>query len=176
MFDLVYSQGSSNTQHRAALNDGDCIMIAEGTAQWAKVLPHQLVKKDKYKDYNYWSIDLEVSDKERKRLEEAGLKSYKNSNVFKFELKEYTSKGKQNEAPVIVDAAKREWTKGEIGNGSKVRVSFFAYEHQASGMHGLGKQLKAIQVIEHVPYGNGGGAGVSEFDAVETANDGVEEF
>jgi hypothetical protein len=153
-------------------------MIATGTANWAKVLPHQLVTNDQFRDYNYWSIDLEVSDEEKARLLAAGLKPYKDTNTFKFMLKEYTGKGKKNEAPTIVDGAKRPWANGEIGNGSKVNVSFFTYEHQASKMHGLGKQLKAIQVIEHVPYGNGGGAatGVSEFDAVEEAKDGTEEF
>jgi len=150
-------------------------MIATGTAQWAKVLPHQLVKNDKFVDYNYWSIDLEVDDKERKRLEAAGLKgSQKNPNSFKFKLKEYSSKGNQNQPIRIVDAAKREWTKGEIGNGSKVVIAFETYEHQASKMYGMGKFPKAIQVLEHVPYA--GNSGVDEFDAVEPANDGTEEF
>ena len=39
-------------------------MIATGTANWAKVLPHQMVTNDQYRDYNYWSIDLEVSDED----------------------------------------------------------------------------------------------------------------
>ena len=33
-------------------------MIATGKAQWAKVLPHQLVTNDNYKDFNFWSLDL----------------------------------------------------------------------------------------------------------------------
>jgi hypothetical protein len=149
-------------------------MIATGTANWAKVLPHQMVTNDQYREYNYWSIDLEVSDEEKARLLAANIKPYKDSNTFKFLLKEKTAKGAENQPPQIVDAAKRPWSNGEIGNGSKVNVSFFTYEHQATPMHGLGKQLKAIQVIEHVPYAGGGSTvGVDEFDATEG---GTEEF
>ena len=150
-------------------------MIATGTANWAKVLPHQLVTNDQYRDYSYWSIDVEVDDDEKARLLAANIKPYKDTNTFKFLLKEKTAKGTDNQPPMIVDAAKRPWDKGEIGNGSKVNVSFFTYEHQATPMHGLGKQLKAIQVVEHVPYaGANGGAGVSEFDALE--DNGTDEF
>ena len=149
-------------------------MIATGTANWAKVLPHQLVTNDQYRDYNYWSIDLEVSDEEKARLLAANVKPYKDTNTFKFLLKEKTAKGKDNNPPTIVDAAKNMWDKGEIGNGSKVNVSFFTYEHMATPTTGLGKQLKAIQVVEHVPYAGAGGSGVDEFATLE--DNGSEEF
>jgi len=145
------------------------VIVTEGTAQWAKVLPHQMVTNDQYADYNYWSIDVTVSDEERKRLEKMNIKgTEKDPNTFKMKLKEYTAKGKQNDAPTIVDSAKRVWENGEIGNGSKVKVSFYVYDHQASKRYGLGKRLKAIQVLEHVPY-TGGGSGLSEFESEEAA-------
>lgn len=151
------------------------VVVTEGTAQWAKVLPNQLVMNDQFVDYNYWSIDVEVDDKERKRLNALGLKgTTKNPNVFKLKLKQYGFGGKENNPPKIIDAAKRDWTDGEIGNGSKVKVSFYVFEHQASKMHGLGKRLKAIQVLEHVPY-TGGGSALSEFEAIEEVEN-TEEF
>ena len=151
-------------------------MIATGTAQWAKVLPNQLVTNDQYKDYNYWSIDLEVDAKEKKRLVKEGLRPYfkggkEETNIFKFQRKETTQAGKENGAPQVVDANKNPWSDGELGNGSKVKISFFAFEHAMVESAGLGKILNAIQVIEHVPYE--GRSGVSEFEAVGTE---VEEF
>ncbi len=151
-------------------------MLATGTAQWAKVLPHQLVTNDQYKDYNYWSLDLEVSNKEKKRLVAEGLRPYfkdgeQETNIFKFQRKEVSSKGNELGAPTVVDANKNPWDNGELGNGSKVTVSFFTFEHAMTNKYGLGKSLNAIQVVDHVPYE--GGSGVSEFEAVGKT---VEEF
>ncbi len=146
-------------------------MIATGTANWAKILPHQLVTNDNYKDFNFWSLDLEVTDKEKNRLKKEGLRPWhrggeEETNIFKFTRKETSSKGKELGPPQIVDANKNAWDNGEIGNGSQVKVSFFTFEHAMSAKAGLGKSLNAVQIIEHVPYE--GGAGVSEFDAVDS--------
>ena len=143
------------------------IVIATGKAQWAKVLPHQLVTNDNFKDYNFWSLDLEVTDKERDRLKKEGLRPWhrggeEETNIFKFTRKETSSKGKELGPPKVVDANKNAWSNGEIGNGSLVKVSFFTYEHAMTKKAGLGKSLNAIQVVDLVPYE--GGAGVSEFD------------
>ena len=143
------------------------IVIATGKAQWAKVLPHQLVTNDNFKDYNFWSLDLEVTDKERDRLKKEGLRPWhrggeEETNIFKFTRKETSSKGKELGPPNVVDANKNAWSNGEIGNGSLVKVSFFTYEHAMTKKAGLGKSLNAIQVVDLVPYE--GGAGVNEFD------------
>jgi len=141
-------------------------MIATGKARWAKVLPHQLVTTDKFKDYNFWSLDLEVTDKEKDRLKKEGFRAWhkggeEESNIFKFIRKETSSKGKELGAPKIVDVNKNLWADGEIGNGSLVKVSFFPFEHPNTAKVGLGKSLNAVQVIEHVPY-EGGGLGEFE--------------
>ena len=143
------------------------IVIATGKAKWAKVLPHQLVTNDNFKDYNFWSLDLEVTDKERDRLKKEGLRPWhrggeEETNIFKFTRKETSSKGKELGPPKIVDANKNVWDNGEIGNGSLVKVSFFTYEHAMTSKAGLGKSLNAVQVVDLVPYE--GGAGVNEFD------------
>ena len=145
------------------------IVIATGKAQWAKVLPHQLVTNDNFKDYNFWSLDLEVTDKERDRLKKEGLRPWhrggeEETNIFKFTRKETSSKGKELGPPKIVDANKNVWDNGEIGNGSLVKVSFFTYEHAMTSKAGLGKSLNAVQVVDLVPYE--GGAGVNEFDSM----------
>ena len=148
-------------------------MIATGKAQWAKVLPHQLVTDDKYKDFNYWSLDLVVTDTEKKRLKGLNLRPYHKddgeteTNIYKFLRKEVTANGKENGAPTVVDNDKNPWNNGELGNDSVVNVSFYTYEHPKTKKFGLGKGLNAIQVVEHIPYA--GASGVSEFDATEGA-------
>ena len=142
-------------------------MIATGIANWAKVLPEQLVTNDSYKDYNFWSIDLEVSDKESNRLKKEGLRPWfrggeEETNIYKFLRREKSTKGKELGPPKIVDANKNAWVNGEIGNGSEVKVSFFAYDHAMVKKAGLGKSLNAVQVLSHIAYE--GGSGISEFD------------
>jgi hypothetical protein len=152
-------------------------MIATGKASWAKVLPHQLVTQDEYRDYSYWSIDLEVSDAEKKRLKGLNLRPYHKddgeteTNIYKFMRRESNKSGKVNTSPTIVDADKNPWGSEEIGNGSTINVSFYTYEHPKTKKFGLGKGLNAIQVVELVPYAGAGG--VSDFEAVGTA---TEEF
>ena len=145
-------------------------MIATGKASWAKVLPHQLVTQDEYRDYSYWSIDLEVSDKEKKRLKELNLRPYHKddgeteTNIYKFMRRESNKSGRVNTPPTIVDANKNPWSNDEIGNGSTINVSFYTYEHAKTKKFGLGKGLNAIQVVDLVPYAGAGG--VSDFEAV----------
>ena len=148
-------------------------MIATGKAQWAKVLPHQLVTQDDYQDFEYWSIDLEVTDAEKARLKGLNLRPYHKddgeteTNTYKFMRRATIKSGKEQTPPTIVDADKNPWDGGEIGNDSTVNISFYTYEHQKSKKFGLGKGLNAIQVVEHVPFAGAGG--VSDFDAVGTA-------
>ena len=143
-------------------------MIATGKASWAKVLPHQLVTEDQYRDFNYWSIDLEVTDAEKKRLKGLNIRPYHKddgeteTNIYKFLRKEVTAKGKEMGPPTIVDKSKNPWNNGELGNGSEVNVSFHTFEHAKTKKFGLGRSLNAVQVVKHIPYA--GASGVGEFD------------
>jgi hypothetical protein len=141
-------------------------MVATGQLQWAKVLGAPVV--DEYNPEGLWSIDLIVDDKEKKRLEKEGLKSkQKDPNTFNFKLPAMTNKGLPNRPPTIVDANKQPWDMNTlIGNGSTGNVSFFTYEHKMTPAYGLGKRLKAVQVVEHVPYESKEPEGVAEFEAV----------
>ena len=125
-------------------------------------------KVDKYTPMpGVYSIDLKVTDEERDRLIESGIKpKQKDANVFVFKRKPMTAKGNHMPAPTVVDENKHGWDSAiKIGNGSKVQVAYDTYEHQATDKYGLGKSLSAVMVKELVEYA-GGSTGVDEFDAV----------
>jgi hypothetical protein len=85
-----------------------------------------------------------------------------------------TAKGNTMPAPKVVDEHKHGWDSTvKIGNGSRVKVAYDTYEHQATDKFGLGKSLSAVQVMELVAYA-GGSDGLDEFDAVVSKE--VEEF
>lgn len=142
---------------------------ATGIASWAKVFDPAI---DQYNPEGIWSIDLKVTDEEKERLEKLGLKG-KQSDPSTFVFKRHIKKkdGSPIQRPTVVDANKSVWDSNKlIGNGSTVNVAFSTYEHQASSVHGLGKTLKAVQVVKHVPY-EGGGDGTNEFEALDTEDD-----
>ena len=125
-------------------------------------------KVDKYTPmHGVYSIDLKVTDEERDRLIESGIKpKQKDANVFVFKRKPVTAKGNHMPAPTVVDENKHGWDSTiKIGNGSMVKVAYSTYEHQATDKYGLGKSLDAVQVLELVAYAGGGNA-LDEFDAV----------
>jgi len=119
-----------------------------------------------------YSIDLKVTDEERDRLIESGLKpKQKDANVFVFKRKPVTAKGNTMPAPVVVDAFKNGWDSTvRIGNNSKVKVAYSTYEHHKTDEHGLGKSLDAVQVMELVAY-SGGNNAIDEFDSDEVPTD-----
>jgi hypothetical protein len=130
-------------------------------------------KVDKYTPQpGVYSIDLKVNDEERDRLIASGIKpKMKDNNVFVFKRKPITAKGNSLPAPTVVDENKHGWDSTiKIGNGSKVKVAYSTYEHQATDLYGLGKSLDAVQVIDLIEY-SGGGNALDEFDAVTVENE-----
>lgn len=128
---------------------------AEGVIEWAKILGDPWMDKEFPVIGGQWSVDLIVSNKERKRLETIGLKgSEKEPNRFKFKRNGISKRtGKHLKPPVVVDSDKTPWDTTElIGNGSEGKVKFFAYEHKFTKQYGLGKGIEVVQVTNHVPY------------------------
>ena len=90
----------------------------------------------------------------------------KDNNIFTFKRKPITAKGNHLPAPTVVDENKHGWDSTiKIGNGSKVKVAYNTYEHQATDKFGLGKSLEAVQILELVEYA-GGSNSLDEFEAV----------
>jgi len=174
------------TTDKKGFESGD-IYIKEAVAYWSVV--YEPKKKLKSEDKEY-SITLFVDDETREELEEKLLlnKQFflvgREKNKFKkikfplssqvgeddfnydeveglngaqFTCPEFTKGGKRNKI-TIVGPDGQPFTE-DIGNGSKVLVKLFGYRNQ-EGM--LNVQLKAVKVIEHVPYTSGGGDGFDD--------------
>jgi hypothetical protein len=173
---------------KKGFESGD-IYIKEAVAYWSVVYEPKTKLKTNDKEY---AITLFVDDETRKELEEDLLlnktffKTGVEKNKFKkikfptskqvgeddfnydeveglsgaqFTCPEFTKKGGKNKITVVDNEGKP--FSEDIGNGSKVMVKLFGYRNQ-EGM--LNVQLKAVKVLEHVPYTSGGGG--AAFDDV----------
>lgn len=70
-----------------------------------------------------------------------------------FKRKEFTSKGNQKSAPIVVDAKKKPWPVDMlIGNGSKVKVAFSPWPWGTPTGKGMSLELESVQVIDLVAY------------------------
>ena len=173
---------------KKGFESGD-IYIKDAVAYWSVVYEPKTKLKSTDKEY---AITLFVDSDDRKILEEDLLfnKTFfevgRDKNKFKqvkfktskqasedefnydsveglhgaqFTCAEFNKKGKKN--VIAVYGPDGEKFDEDIGNGSKVLVKLFCYRNQ-EGM--LNTMLKAVKVLEHVPYSSGGSGEV--FDDV----------
>ena len=140
--------------------------VISGELNWSKILGD--APMNEYAGEQQWELDVKVDDDEQKRMVELGIKPIsKDKNTFKFKRKLNRAKGGVNTPPQIVDKDKQPRDNSLlIGNGSKGKVAFSTYEHKMMDQHGLGKSFNAVQILEHVPYGGGGG--IDEFESDTT--------
>ena len=107
-----------------------------------------------------WCIDIYPPQPVLDKLEKDGfsIKTNPEGGRFVSVKQNVTSKdGKTNTAPVVVGRDGKTPFVALIGNGSIVNV--LCYDYKYSGKRYLG--LKAVQVVEHIPYGEAG------FDALD---------
>jgi len=84
----------------------------------------------------------------------------KETSVYKFNFKQKAIGKPKNEEPFpisidVFDAKINPWPKDVlIGNGSLVKVAFTLYSWNSAAQNGVGVtlQLKAVQVVNHIPY------------------------
>ena len=74
--------------------------------------------------------------------------------------------GTQFDAPKVVDGMKRPFSQ-LIGNGSEVAVKYTTRDWEYAGKSGVAMDLKAVQVLKHISYGDG-----EDFDVVESSTGG----
>lgn len=141
-------------------------MIVNGIAKWASV------HAPNTKFEPVWTIDLYPNDAVIKVLKDAGLTVKTDSDgkqFVKIKRKVDRRDGSKNDPPEVVDAYKKPFNEN-IGNGSEVNVIFSIYEWNFRGRTGVGTDLKKVQVVKHVPYGDSedfdiiGDVGVDEED------------
>ena len=141
--------------------------IITGKAQWASVIQ----PNTKYE--HVWCIDVCNLDAKAKKILKADGIAHKIKNVgddrgdfIKITQKVDKRDGTKFDAPKVVDGMKRPFTQ-LIGNGSEVAVKYKARDWEHGGKSGITADLKAVQVLKHVPYGDG-----EDFDIVESSTGG----
>jgi hypothetical protein len=141
--------------------------IITGKAQWASVIQ----PNTKYE--HAWCIDVCNLDAKSKKILKADGVADQIKNVgddrgdfIKITQKVNKKDGTKFDAPKVVDGMKRPFTQ-LIGNGSEVAVKYKARDWEHAGKIGIKADLKAVQVLKHVPYGDG-----EDFDIVESSTGG----
>jgi hypothetical protein len=103
-----------------------------------------------------WSIDIVINDSQEKEIRKLGLKPKVDKDgdtVIKLKRKVDRRDGTTNEAPKVVDANNEPFDK-LIGNGSTVNVIFSVFEWENKFGSGVSADLKGVQVVDHVPFGD----------------------
>lgn len=149
--------------------------IIQGTAYWASIT------QPNTKFEPTWCIDVANLDAKAKKILKADGLADKIKNLgddrgdfIKITQKVEKRNGDIFEPPKVVDGMKRPFT-DLVGNGSKVAVKYLVREWEYAGKSGTTADLKAVQVLEHIAYGDG-----EDFDIVESSVGGdideVEDF
>lgn len=121
----------------------------KGIAYWCSI--HS--PNTRFNEDGIWQVDVEVDSKTQKTLKKLGIKLIEKDNgvvVFRPKRNVKRSKGEgTNEAPSVFDKFGNEFNL-DIGNGSQIEVAFNTFEYKR--ISGVGADLVAIKVIEHIPY------------------------
>lgn len=143
--------------------------LCRGKAFWS------FTKNPDVKYEPVWRITVQMEDSEAQKLKEFGVKVRRNDDgIFEYKFKRNVTNrktGGQNPPPRVVDAQKEPFDQ-IIGNGSKVVVQYKPFEWKNSFGKGVGLDLQAVQVIEHIPYAGGDGSA----DELEVVDDTADEL
>lgn len=130
-----------------------------GKASYAKIIGEPMLNYNK--DGREWKMDLQLLDKGSvKDVKSWGIgdriknkENYLDGNPFMtFKQNEFRKDGVTPNQPIkVVDAAGNPWDEHKlIGNGSVVDVKFIVMDHGPGKMHGV--YIRAVRVLDHVPY------------------------
>jgi len=132
-------------------------MIIKGEAQWASIkVPNTTFEP-------CWTIDLLIDKmtadsvlKESKKFNSKGLRMKKEEDGrFRIKIKRDVNRADgdgENKQPVLRDQRNRDFDE-LVGNGSTVLVHCSFFEWTWKNTNGVGADLKGVQVLKHVPYG-----------------------
>ena len=127
--------------------------VITGTAYWAAITnPNTTFDSD-----GIWSIDVANLDKKNLEMVKKDGLAIKNKgddrgDFVTVKRRVRRKDGSLNRAPDLVDGQKRTMTNTLIGNGTKVNVHYTTYEWEFKGRAGVSADLRAVQVVELIPY------------------------
>jgi len=151
--------------------------VITGTAYWAAITnPNTTFDSD-----GIWSIDVANLDKKNLEMVKKDGLAIKNKgddrgDFVTVKRKVRRKDGSLNRAPDLVDGQKRTMTNTLIGNGSKVNVHYTTYEWEFKGRAGVSADLRAVQVVELIPYNTEADEAFDVVDDSFTSNEGDEDI
>ena len=125
--------------------------IIEGTAYWASVKRPNTTYEPVY------SVNLVIDEESAKDFKRRGfsIKDMQEGPALIIKRKVNGGPKVTREAPKLFDRSKNE-VDLEVGNGSKVKVQYREWEMDRKGQHFQGLEFIAMQILDLVPYKNGG--------------------
>ena len=146
-----------------------------GTLDWAKIVgpARPYSGNPKYDKGPNWSVDITPDKKSRELLKENGiddkLREPKGENDKRGETfltlrqLENRTDGKKNPPPGIVDAAGKDWGQERLlGNGTVADIMVKVADYGTASAKGV--YMQKVRILDHVPYGGGDFAPLSEDD------------
>lgn len=127
--------------------------VIKGKAYWASVVkPNTTFDED-----GVWSIHVCNLDAKNKKIAKADGLDIKNKCDDKGDFVTVKRKvrrvdGDKNKQPEVIDSDKKDMSNTMIGNGSEVSVLYSTYEWAFRERSGVSADLRAVQVLELVPY------------------------
>ena len=151
--------------------------VISGTAYWAAITnPNTTFDSD-----GVWTVDVANLDKKNLDMVKKDGLTVKNTgddrgDFVTVKRKVRRKDGSLNRAPDLVDGQKRTMTNTLIGNGSKVNVHYTTYEWEFKGRAGVSADLRAIQVVDLIPYNTEADEAFDVVDGGFTSDEGDEDI
>jgi hypothetical protein len=132
-----------------------------GRAYYASVVTPNTTYDDK------WEVNLVLDDETLSEFESRGheIKEKDYGRFLNFKRNVNRKSGGQNTRPVLINEEReRVDTLPKIGNGSLVKVQYSEYSWEYADKAGIGRDLRAMQLLDLVEYNEPDGAGMYDED------------
>ena len=132
-----------------------------GRAYFANVVTPNTKYDDK------WEVNLVLDDETLSEFESRGheIKEKDYGRFLNFKRNVNRKSGGQNTRPVLINEEReRVDTLPKIGNGSLVKVQYSEYSWEYADKAGIGRDLRAMQLLDLVEYNEPDGAGMYDED------------
>ena len=151
--------------------------VISGNAYWAAITnPNTTFDSD-----GVWTIDVCNLDKKNlDTVKKDGLalknKGDDRGDFVTVKRRVRRKDGSLNRAPDLVDGQKRTMSQTLIGNGSEVNVHYTTYEWEFKGRAGVSADLRAVQVVNLIPYNTEADEAFDVVDGGFTSTEGDDEI
>ncbi len=143
----------------------ETVKIRNARVKYAKVIRPGKAYDESQPDE--WSVNIYPTDEDRDTLMAHGANPKEDKEGHEYWVAKRSTKTKAGKEakPVPVVNGRREPFTEDIGNGSVCNINVTLFPWTKGKQLGVKLYLNAVQVVNHVPYGNSGG--VDDFDEID---------